>query len=365
MPSLFSRLTPTALANAIDPKWIARFYSFPGQFHSATPVKIAGFSGAGIWQVSIGERIFALRATPEEDIEPHRLTGLHRLLAHVHSAGITQVALPIRNRNGGTFHGDAGAVWQMETWCQGRADFHARPSPARLAAALQLVARWHFAAAGFVASAEESPWFFVTQGPSPAIRERCQEITGYTPTMRARLRGELQLLPEVAPLRTVGLRLIDLFEQTAPDVMRELEVVRDIGVPLQPCLRDLWHDHILFDGDQVTGLIDPHACRSDSVGTDLSRLLRSLVGSDRPAWDKALQCYEQLRPLTLSERGLIEVLDRSSILLSGMTWLNWICLEKRQFPEPERAFQRMQAWLSALEQMSASLPMIQFPGGRQ
>src|SRR5262249_19553340 len=136
-------------------------------------------------------------------------------------------------------------------------------------------------------------------------------------------------------------------------VAGELEVGRRVAVPLQPCLRDVWHDHVLFTGDDVTGLIDAHACRVDNVATDLARLLGSLAGDDRAAWDTGLAAYEKIRPLNLDERGLLELFDRSAVLLSGLTWLEWKCLEQRRFERPEIVLARLEAIVRRMEKLLA------------
>ena len=74
-------------------------------------------------------------------------------------------------------------------------------------------------------------------------------------------------------------------------------------VPLQPCLRDVWHDHVLFQGDEVTGLIDPSAARTDTVAADISRLAGSLIADDRRAWGKAMDAYQAVRPLSAAKRS--------------------------------------------------------------
>ncbi len=85
-------------------------------------------------------------------------------------------------------------------------------------------------------------------------------------------------------------------------------------------LRDVWHDHVLFDGDQVTGLVDLGACGVDSPMADLSRLLGSLVGDDTSLWLRGMAAYGEVRALTGADRMLLDAYDATSVLLSGTVW---------------------------------------------
>ena len=90
---------------------------------------------------------------------------------------------------------------------------------------------------------------------------------------------------------------------------------------LQPCLCDVWHDHVLFEGDAVTGLVDYGGVKVDNVATDLARLLGSLAGDDPVLRDAGLRAYSRLRPLSLAEEALVPVLDRTGTLLGIANWL--------------------------------------------
>ena len=104
-------------------------------------------------------------------------------------------------------------------------------------------------------------------------------------------------------------------------------------VPLQPCIRDIWHDHVLFQGEEVSGLIDFGALRIENVATDVARLLGSLVGNDKRGWQRGLDAYAEVRPLSSDELQLAEAFDLSGTLLGGINWVQWIYLEERQFED--------------------------------
>ncbi|MFN0056747.1 MAG: phosphotransferase [Planctomycetales bacterium] len=327
---------------------------YPPEFHplGLTALRGAGgFSGAQVWRVTTAAGICALRATPRSGIVPERLTGLHRLLVHVQRLGISQSPMPIRTMRGGTWIEQASCVWQLEPWMPGAPEATESPSKTRIAAALALLARWHQAAVRYVPSAADAGWFASCAAGTPAgLCERLAVIARWDRArcelIRARLRRR-----EWPEFDEPGERLLALYQREAPAIARDLEIARGTTVPLQPCLRDVWKAHVLFEGDAVTGLIDPHACRTESLAADVARLLGSLVGDDRKGWDVGLTAYQQLRPLNLDELGLVELYDRSTVLLSGLTWLEWQHVEKRRFDQPLRVVARLQSILARLERL--------------
>ena len=52
-----------------------------------------------------------------------------------------------------------------------------------------------------------------------------------------------------------------------------------------------------------------------------SRLLGSVLTDKRSRWDFALDTYSAVRPLSDRERGLVRILDLSSVLLSPLHWV--------------------------------------------
>ena len=287
-----------------------------------------------------------------EFLERQRLAALHRLVAYVRDRGVIQVPAPIAALDGATFFEVDGNVWQLEPWMPGTADFSTYPTDVRLQASLTCLAHWHREAGRCPLPDADRAWFFnVASGRSPGLTERSREIDGWNHEARAIIRQQLgkSSWKEFAEL---GTAILDGFVRAGPRIAAQLKLGVASPVPLQPCLRDIWHDHVLLTGNEVTGLIDPFAARSDSVATDLARLLGTLVADDRRAWDVGLEAYQQIRPLSLCELALIELFDQTGVLLSGMTWLDWHCRQGRVFDDPEKVLTRLRTIVERLGRLA-------------
>ena len=123
-------------------------------------------------------------------------------------------------------------------------------------------------------------------------------------------------------------------------------------MPLQPCIRDIWHDHVLFLDGQVSGIVDFGAMRVDNIATDIARLLGSLVGDEREGWRQGLEAYETVRPISEHEGRLIKAFDRSGVVLALVNWLRWIYLEKRIFERRDAVEARFDELLPRLERLT-------------
>lgn len=287
-----------------------------------TPVE-SGFSGAGVWRVDDAGRSFALRRWPEGAIEPARLTELHRWLGHLRDAGLP-VAVPTKSDALSTWLESDGRVWQLEPWLPGDPELAAEPSSARVAAAAQALAQLHRASASYRGTPHGEAWFRVTSGPSPAVGERLVVLDGVA--VGAPLLDGVRSRQISSAFAALAGRGWEQVRRWRPTMERELATARTISVPLFPCLRDARPDHFLFTGDEVSGIIDAAATRTESPAADLSRLLGGYLGNRVERWPAALAAYESIRPLAAGERQLVPILDRSNAVLSTWTWIQRIAV---------------------------------------
>jgi Ser/Thr protein kinase RdoA (MazF antagonist) len=125
-----------------------------------------------------------------------------------------------------------------------------------------------------------------------------------------------------------------------PNALQQLEPLAGVALPLQPCLRDIWHDHVLFTANEVTGIVDFGGLDIDTPATDIARLLGSLVGDDREGWQTGLAAYSTVRPLTADELRAATALDASGTVLAGCNWLRWVYIESRQFEDRRQIIDR-------------------------
>ncbi|MCA9071349.1 MAG: phosphotransferase, partial [Planctomycetaceae bacterium] len=312
---------------------------FPRQW--GTPDTAEGFSGASIYRLETDAGVFCLRGWPAGGLPKVRILGLHCLLKHVFAAGVAQVAVPVPALNGETLVTCNNQNWQLEPWMPGQADFWKSPSDQRLKNAMACLASFHRATRDYIDPSSARTWFNChQQAVSPAIVERLGYLRDWQSEKLQHLDCRLPLV-EYSELRELGSELAFLFRRIADLVGKQLELLSRLRFPLQPCLRDVWHDHLLFTGDQVTGLIDASACRYENIATDLSRLLGSLIADDRNAWELALREYETYRRLTDNERSLVQALDQSGVLLSGMAWLDRLILKNEQVAHFSKVMDRL------------------------
>jgi len=286
-----------------------------------------GLSGAIVWRVSTPEQDLCLRRWPQVHPTIDGLSAIHGLLQHIAEAGYRLAPAPLSTLAGGTFFLNEDHLWELAPWMPGEASFRQQPSYEKLASAMAALADFHRAATAYQFAGNSAH-----KAPSPGLLQRLE-------ILRSLQQGELEQLwketrsAEASDLRELAFELLEGINRLLADVTRQLEVIATVPLPLQWCLRDVRHDHLLFTGEQVTGLIDFGAVAVDSVACDLARLIGSMVNDRADDWQKALGAYSQRRPLSIDERRAIAGFDAGGTICSATNWVRWLFVEGRSFPQ--------------------------------
>lgn len=302
-----------------------------------------GLSGARFWRVVAPRGALVLRCWPIEHPTPEGLRFIHAVLQHAAIRGMRILPVPIANRNGKTFERHAGHLWELAPWLPGVADYEKSPRVEKLRAALQALAEFHRAVADFA----PTPPLAYSRGPAPAITHRLTRLAelqnGGIESLTRAIADKTW--PNLAPLaRAFAAEL----PRAVPIAIAQLNPLANVPLPLQPCIRDVWHDHILFEGDTVTGLIDFGAMQIDTPTTDVARLLGSLVGDDTAGWREGLAAYSTIRPLAEQESNAVPALDIAGTILALCNWIRWIYVDGRQFEKRDKIVVRFARLLQLL-----------------
>jgi homoserine kinase type II len=303
-----------------------------------------GFSGARLWRLETARGPACLRRWPSEHPPPDRLEFIQAVLWHVDREGFHLVPVPFETREHAGYVRHQGHLWELTPWLPGTADYRQAPSAGRLGAALAALARFHRAAESFPLPSDDP-------APSPGLAQRAATLSGWRSGGAERIVTGLDRSdwPELAHR---GRQIVALFHRALARGEAELLAALPLGARLQPCIRDIWHEHVLYIGETVTGLVDFGALRPESVAADVARLLGSMVDDDPAGWTQGLAAYELIRPLTADERLLVRAFDRSTVLLGGMQWLEWIVLEGRVFARRAAVLQRLDENLARLTRLA-------------
>ncbi len=293
-----------------------------------------GFSGSQLWRFDSTRGRLCLRRWGLSAEFRNQVEFIHRVLLHAAQQGFTLAPLPISTLAGPSWIEYAGHIWELAPWLSGEVDDQIPPNDARLIATLLALAQFHRATLSF--PSEDS-----NIGPSLGLIERRDRVARF---LKGRYQQCLDAFePSGNPSFDHAARVcLDVFPQRAPTLLKELQRVADRPLALQPCIRDVWREHVLFTGDTVSGLIDYGGMRLETVAIDIARLTGSLVENDTAAWQIALAVYDSVRPLSAQERELVTLFDRCNVLLSGLSWIEWLFVEQREFTDRDAITKRLQ-----------------------
>jgi homoserine kinase type II len=314
---------------------------YPGPIQQGSLVALGnrgGFSGARLFRIHSPLGRLCLRAWPAHD-SLERVLFRHRLMARARGQGLLFVPTVLATRSGETTVDHADRLWELTEWLPGQADYHERPSPERLAAACRALAWLHTA---------WEPLGEAALASCPALQRRLDCVrewhdlvrSGWHPLARAAVDD---------PARPVAERAWRLLARGMGRVPNSLQPWAAARWPLQPCLCDLWHDHLLFEGECLTGLVDYGAVKVDQVAVDLARMLGSLVEDEDEGWQAGLRAYREGRALTPEEEELARALDQTGMVLGMANWLRWLYEERRPFEDRAAAARRLQVLVERIE----------------
>lgn len=292
-----------------------------------------GFSGAQLWRIDTSFGSYCLKAWPAGWRSPTDLAWIHELMAQ--ASAFPWMPRVLAATAGPTIVSHQGRLWELVTWMPGTADFSRFPSPARLTAACTALAELHRASAPLHAN----------HGVCPAVLRRLESLRVWRQLLQS---GWRPIPKHDDPFSATVGPLFQMVAERIDGVPHRLAPWLDVKVPTQPCVCDLWHDHVLFTGDTVTGLIDFGSVKEDHVAVDLARLLGSMVDENRKLWDVAFAAYSALRPLSADERRLAYDLDATGVILAATHWLRWLYHEKRSYDRPDAVVARLGALLDRL-----------------
>jgi homoserine kinase type II len=303
-----------------------------------------GFSGAILWRMEGPAGPMCLRAWPDQETWP-RILFRHRLMSQARQSGLTFVPTIFPALDGASAVEHAGRLWELTEWQPGCADYHEYPSAARLEAACTALAQLHNVWRSWPSTATGCP----------AVQRRLSFLDEWQKLLRSGWHP-LALAVESDPLRPIVERAWRVLPSAIEEVPRRLQRWDGVTPRVQPCLCDLWHDHLLFEGDRLTGLIDYGAVKIDHVAVDLSRMLGSLVEDDEAGWQMGLQAYRRIAPLTAEEEDLAHSLDETGVILGVANWLRWLYEEKRPFSDHSAVARRLTELVERLNSFGELAP---------
>ncbi len=319
-------------------------FRYPASVQPVSPPRhlgsAGGLSGARLWRFDSAQGPLVLRGWPMDGSGRAHIETVHRWLFMTTELGF--VPVPILDQTGRTLQEYDGRLWEITPWLAGTADLSRPPAPAHLRHGFAGLAAFHQRLAG-----ER------IRGPSHGLQERFEAVSRLTHGGLDRLEEAVASwprpdAPEIDPARC-WLRLARL---VAPGLGESLGRASKNDLWLQPCLRDARAEHFLFEADRLSGLVDFGAMGVESVAGDLGRLIGDWLDDDPLARQRALESYEQFRPLDPIETRLISAFQSGTSLLIGERWIRWHFVEDRRFDDPVAVMEGIARSLSPLERLA-------------
>jgi len=266
----------------------------------------AGFSGATVWRGDDSTRpVIALKAWPPV-FSPTRLAQIHGWMRR--AAHLPFVPAILETANGQTVVAEAGQTWDAEQWMPGmpQESLTGKEIEAVGAAIAQLHAAWR-----------PERTSAVCRGVSNRLRLLREWHSG-----QPAIPAPYCFSPE---LNSLFRRALELVGKLAPTAIRELETWEGQALDMQPCVRDLRLEHVLFEAGQVSGIVDYGAMALDHPAVDLARFLGECSGDPWENCRDGLRAYRSANGQFDMPDEFVMQLAKSGALGSAIIWLRrWL-----------------------------------------
>ncbi len=263
-----------------------------------------GFSGARIWRGDDAaiSPLLALKSWPES----MTAAALGRIHGWMHAAmHLGFVPRVLRNVAGSTATLAGGRVWDLCRWQPG--EVVRNPSDVQLVNACSAIAALH------------RSWAPTTMlAPCPGVRNRLRLFEEYR---CADSRGDALRSTTHPRLEEAVSRADELLARLLPSAEAALRLWNDVRLPLQPCVRDLRREHLLFTNSEVTGVIDFGAMAFDHVAVDLARFLGEALGDEVSGFSDGLAAYRDAGGKLAVPDEFVHLLSFTGLLGSLIRWI--------------------------------------------
>jgi Ser/Thr protein kinase RdoA (MazF antagonist) len=317
---------------------VARFLG-PQSKLTITPVS-QGFSGGSVYRCDATDGSYALKLWPT-GTSSQRVDEVHAIQRFASKSLAILPSLRSLGRNRYRLTLESTHV-ELSTWMPGSA-FNAKSTDelnsirclssrdfskkdlfvnAAVSAGAAAIARFH----------EVTHGLGTERSAAPAISQRLKrlgELRHALPRVLADSRhwcGPAQLAVE--KLRRDWPRLHNASEL-------ELQPWLHKAMPVQWVLRDIHREHILFENERVSGIVDFDAVRRDTVATDLARWVGSFADLDVAVgelWPEAIAGYTSVREISTCEQQLSSAIERASWYIHLANWVTWIAGKSQDIP---------------------------------
>jgi homoserine kinase type II len=290
-----------------------------------------GFSGARLWRVECDGMTWCLKAWPSDSSTASRLAQIHRLMHIARDRGLHFVPAVLPSIRCIEW---AQRLWDVQAWMPGVVD--EQPTAARIKAACVALAELHhaWASEGFEANG------------CLGVRRR---LDAHQQWAALRAAGWRPTICGMEALDTLAARAWPLLLRGMPDLPTLLAPWVECRMRVQPCLCDIWHAHVLYEDECVSGIIDFGSVKNDHVAVDLARFLGSLSGNEEERWKHGVQAYQWRVPLAPEEMQLARLLDRTGVLVGLFNWLKWLYHDGRQYDQPTAVATRLEELVKRVE----------------
>jgi thiamine kinase-like enzyme len=288
----------------------------------------SGFSGSNVWKCVDEKGQFAcLKRWTHPHPTRTRLGEIHSRLQQLGRYGLHFTPKLYCNGWGETIVEAGERLWELTTWLPGAADYVDRPSRRRLLSAIEGLARLH---AIWSQDGRSSV--------SPTVQDRLRRLEVGV----GLLERQFELVQKCRTDRECRMVVAtcDAVRSSAARLSAALKQQQSLCICCHFVLRDIWSEHLLFDGERLTGIIDFGSARLDDPLTDLVRMLSTCEPS-RP--DEIRWGWEQYVAARQASGGLLEagwswerfeLFDCVATLLSAVQWMQWLMIDELEFDAP-------------------------------